>query len=92
MVMAANVALGSLWSLALDNFPPLKGWFDPLENWQKRLFYFGSTLVLGFGLYAAGLYGLSCEGWAGWADVIPIVLSAALAWFAGSYRHERSKE
>ena len=91
IVAAANTFAALAVSVILDNFPPIASWWAGIPSWAKKLLYAGVTIVLGVAAYAIGLYAMGCEGWAGWEDALCLILSAALAWFAGAYRHERAK-
>jgi hypothetical protein len=75
----------------LDNSEWWSGWWTPLSDGVKRLLYAVFTLAVGALAYVGGYYGLKCGDWPTWDVVLPILITAALSWFAGAYRHERAK-
>lgn len=85
-IVASNVV-----SYALDNWGALAEWWYKLPALFKVIGYALVTVVIGAGLWAVGRYGFSCPAWPSNAEVWTMILAAALSFFTGAFRHERSK-
>lgn len=88
---ALTVAASTLVSWLLDNFPGLREWWDRLAAGAKATLYAAVTLAIGGSLWALGVFGLHCANWPDNMAIWYMILAAVASWFAGGYRHERSK-
>lgn len=75
---------------AFEKVPPLKGWLDKFEPWQKQVIMAVVPLGLVLVVYAAACYvpgiSLQCPD-GGLSTVASMVLSWVLAWLTGQGTH-----
>ena len=79
-----------LLSLALDNVPGLREWWEGLAGGVKRAILFALTVAVGVAAYFAG-DALACPGWPDLATALYAIFAAALGTFWGGKRHEKAK-
>lgn len=81
----------ALWSLLLDKFPGLRGWWADRSEGEHLLILGASVIVIGGGAWAVGYWLIPCPTWPTLASAIIILVGAIAGLFQGVGRHEAAK-
>lgn len=91
VLMLAAERAGQAVSWLLDNSPKFMHWWEGLPPWAKKAIYASTTVAIGMLAWVFGNYVAGCADWPPLETAAWIILTAALTYLSGGYRHEKEQ-